>query len=135
MVHTLSATDMQAIARSVLRGLPEPFCRACEEIILHVEDFATPEQLAGVGLLSRWELTGLYEGVPLPERGDILGGEMPARIWLFRMPIVAEARSTRVPLDELVSHVVIHETGHHFGYSDAEMHALEIQTDNDQPGW
>ncbi|WP_133365170.1 metallopeptidase family protein [Qipengyuania sediminis] len=126
MIRTLSLEDMEAMARGVLAGLPEPFRAPCAEIVLRAEDFATPAQLAGVGLFDRWELTGLYEGVPLPERtggGD--SGEMPPRIWLFRMPILAEMRSTRVPMEELVRHVVIHEAGHHFGFSDADMHAIE----------
>lgn len=127
MAHTVSAEEMESLAMRVLADLPEPFRRHCTDIVLRVEDFATPEQLASVGLIDRWELSGLYEGRPVPERSVWESGEMPPRIWLFRMPLVAEMRVTRVTLEALVRHVVIHEAGHHFGFSDAEMHALEDQ--------
>ena len=113
------------MARGVLADLPDPFRASCAEIVLRTEDFATAEQLAGVGMLDRWELTGLYEGIPLPQRTSGDSGDTPPHIWLFRMPILAEMRATRVPIEELVRHVVIHEAGHHFGLSDADMHALE----------
>lgn len=125
MPQTVSADEMEALAQRVLTSLPEPFRQHCIDIVLRVEDFATPDQLASVGLLDRWELSGLYEGRPVPERSVWESGEMPPRIWLFRMPLVAEMRATRVTLEALVRHVVIHEAGHHFGFSDAEMHALE----------
>jgi predicted Zn-dependent protease with MMP-like domain len=127
MMQTVSADEMEALAQRVLAGLPEPFRQHCADIVLRVEDFATPEQLASVSLLDRWELSGLYEGRPMPERSIWESGEMPPRIWLFRLPLVAEMRATRVTLEALVRHVVIHEAGHHFGFSDAEMHALEDQ--------
>lgn len=127
MTHTVSADEMEALAQRVLAELPEPFRGHCSDIVLRVEDFATPDQLASVGLIDRWELTGLYEGRPVPEQSVWESGEMPPRIWLFRMPLVAEMRATRVTLEALVRHVVIHEAGHHFGFSDEEMHALEDQ--------
>jgi len=131
MAITVSTDDMDALARRVLASLPEPFRAHTTNIVLMVEDFATPEQLSSVGLLDRWELSGLYEGRPLPDRSIWESGEMPPRIWLFRMPLVAEMRSTRVTLEALVRHVVIHELGHHFGFSDDDMHALEDQSEHE----
>ena len=127
MTRTVSAEEMETLATRVLADLPGPFRSHCTDIVLRVENFATPDQLASVGLFDRWELTGLYEGRPVPERSVWESGEMPPRIWLFRMPLVAEMRATRVTLEALVRHVVIHEAGHHFGFSDADMHALEDQ--------
>lgn len=127
MTQTVSQEVMETLAKGVLASLPDPFRQHCADIVLRVEDFATAEQLASVGLVDRWELSGLYEGRPVPERSVWESGEMPPRIWLFRMPLVAEMRATRVTLEALVRHVVIHEAGHHFGFSDAEMHALEDQ--------
>ena len=129
MAHTATADEMETLAKRVLAGLPEIFRRHCSDIVLRVEDFATSEQLASVGLIDRWELSGLYEGRPVPERSVWESGELPPRIWLFRMPLIAEMRATRVSLEALVRHVVIHEAGHHFGFSDAEMHALEKAAD------
>ena len=127
MGPTVSMDEMESLAAEVLATLPEPFRTNCSDIVLKVEDFATADQLASVGLVDRWELSGLYEGRPLTERSVWESGEMPPRIWLFRMPLVAEMRSTRVTLEALVRHVVIHEAGHHFGFSDEDMHALEAQ--------
>ena len=130
MVQTISTEEMEALARRVLADLPEQFRQHCRDIVLRVEDFATPEQLASVGLIDRWELTGLYEGRPLSDRSVWESGEIPPCVWLFRMPLVAEMRATRVSPDALVRHVVIHEIGHHFGFSDADMHALEDERGN-----
>ena len=95
------------------------------DVVVRVEEFATSEQLAAVGLHDPWELSGLYEGRPLSERSIWDAGEMPAIVTLFRQPLLQEWRTTGVELDELVAHVVIHEIGHHFGFSDETMHRLE----------
>ena len=121
--------QMQRIAEQVLANLPARFREHLGRVVMRVADFATPEQLASVDLANRWELSGLYEGVPLPDRSVWNSGEMPPRIWLFRQPLIAEMRETGVGLEELVRHVVIHEAGHHFGFSDEDMHALEDEAD------
>lgn len=131
MAFTLSAQEMETLAKQVLATLPEPFREHCADVVLAVEDFATPEQLASVGLIDRWELSGLYEGRPVPDRSIWQSGEMPPCIWLFRMPLMAELRARRISAEALIRHVVIHEAGHHFGFSDAEMHALEDQASDE----
>ena len=78
-----------------------------------------------VGLRNPMHLSGLYEGVSLNHRSVEQSGTLPERITLYVRPILAEWRSTRVSLDQLVAHIVIHEVGHHFGFSDDDMHALE----------
>ena len=113
------------MAEAVVRTLPSEFREQMRDIVLQVEDFATPEQLAAVDLSDKWELTGLYEGEALPDRSIWSSGRMPARIWLFREPLIAEWRATGVQMDDLVRHVVVHEAGHHFGFSDDDMHRLE----------
>lgn len=125
MTISLSVETMTDRARAVLDTLPRQFLPHTRDIVLQVEEFATAEQLASVGLHDRWHLSGLYEGRLVPLQSQWETGELPPRIWLFRMPLIAEARSTRVPIDELIRHVVVHEAGHHFGLTDAEMHHLE----------
>ena len=120
---------MQQMAEAVVASLPSRFREQMGDIVMRVEDFATAEQLAGVGLTDKWELTGLYEGEALPDRSIWQSHRMPARIWLFREPLIAEWRETGVSMDDLVRHVVIHEAGHHFGFSDDDMHALEDDAD------
>jgi predicted Zn-dependent protease with MMP-like domain len=75
------------------------------------------------------QLSGLYEGVSLDRRSVDQSGTLPERITLYSLPILAEWRSTRVSLEALVGHIVIHEVGHHFGFSDDDMHALEAQAE------
>ena len=120
-----TAQWMLAEAKQVLASLPAQFADQLNGVVVDVTEFATPEQLASVGLEDRWELSGLYEGVPLPERSVWESGVMPARIWLFRQVLLAEAEETGVALPALVRHVTIHEAGHHFGLSDEDMEALE----------
>ena len=127
MTETLapSKEEMQRLAEQVLRALPEQFRSELDRAVMRVVDFATPEQLASVDLDDKWELSGLYEGRPISEASIWESGELPPRIWLFRQPLLAEMEETGVGLEELVRHVVIHEAGHHFGFSDEDMHRLE----------
>lgn len=120
-----TAVQIQHMAEAVVRALPGEFREQMQDIVLQVEDFATPEQLEAVDLSDKWELTGLYEGEALPDRSIWSSGRMPARIWLFKEPLIAEWRATGVQMDDLVRHVVVHEAGHHFGFSDDDMHRLE----------
>lgn len=117
----------ERLADQALSGLPRQFREQLTNVALRVVDFATREQLDAVGIEDRWHLSGLYEGTPLPERSQWAPTEMPPTIWLFRRPLIAEWQETGVELSHLVRHVVIHEAGHHFGFSDEEMHWIENQ--------
>ncbi|KPL68509.1 neutral zinc metallopeptidase [Erythrobacter sp. SG61-1L] len=121
-----SAEEMEALARAALERLPAQFRVHLGDIVLRVEDFADAETLAALGIEDPFELTGIYEGLPLGEKSIGHSGTMPDRIRLFRSPILDEwiARGDET-LEHLVAHVVIHEVGHHFGLSDEAMHALE----------
>ena len=105
--------------------MPPHFRDQLHDIVIRVEEFAATEQLEAVGIESKWHLSGLYEGRPLTNRTIWESGRMPPVISLFRQPLLAEMAQTGVSFEELVHHVVIHEAGHHFGFSDDEMHALE----------
>lgn len=120
-----SAAEFETAARAVLARLPEVFARELAGVVLRIEEFATDEQLGSLGIEDPWELTGLYEGVALTERSQWDSEGLPAVITLFRQPLLAEMEETGVGFAALVRHVVIHEAGHHFGLSDADMHALE----------
>ena len=121
-----SAEEIEALALAALARMPEPFRAHLEGVALFVEDFADAETLADLGIADAFELTGLYEGVPVGEKHSAPSGALPDRIRLFRAPILDEwiARGDET-LEHLVAHVVVHEVGHHFGLSDAAMHALE----------
>ena len=117
--------DIDAIARAVLERLPSPFAESLGDMVLTIEPVADAETVRGVGLKHPMQLSGLYEGISLNHRSVGNSGTLPERITLFSRPILAEWQSTRVSLEQLVSHIVIHEVGHHFGFSDDDMHALE----------
>jgi predicted Zn-dependent protease with MMP-like domain len=120
-----SADEIEAIARSTLERLPKPFANSIGDIVLIVQDFADEAVLAQMGIEDPFELTGLYEGIPLPEQSVEQSGTLPERILLFRRPILDEWAGGEESLEHLVAHVVIHEVGHHFGLSDDDIHALE----------
>jgi predicted Zn-dependent protease with MMP-like domain len=117
--------DIEAIARRTLDNLPSPFCESLDDIVLLVEPVADAETARSVGLRHPMQLSGLYQGVSLNHRSVQQSGTLPERITLYSRPIIGEWQSTRFSLEQLVSHIVIHEVGHHFGFSDDEMHALE----------
>ena len=120
-----TAAEFEEIARRTLEQLPQQFRSELQCVSIRIAEFATAEQLADLGIEDRFELTGLYEGTPLTEQSVWAATEMPAVISLFRQPLLLEMRETGVGLEELVRHVYIHEAGHHFGFSDEDMHALE----------
>ena len=120
-----SAAEIEAIARRTLDRLPSPFAESLGDVVLQIEEVADPDTARRLGLNHPMQLSGLYEGVPLNLQSVQQSGMLPERITLFRRPIIAEWHSTPVSLDQLVSHIVIHEVGHHFGFSDDDMHALE----------
>lgn len=120
-----SADAIEAHARAVIARLPAPFRAHLGDVVLLVEEEADSETLAAVRLEHSLELTGVYHGRPVGEKSAFDSGGMPDRIHLYRQAILAEWCETGVRLDELVAHVTIHKIGHHFGLSDADMHALE----------
>jgi predicted Zn-dependent protease with MMP-like domain len=118
-----SLEDIERLARAALDRLPDPFSAHLAGVLLIVEEFAEDSILADMGIESPFELSGLYSGRPIGEPAQT--GDTPATIHLYRRPILDEWCETGEALDHLVAHVVVHEVGHHFGLSDADMQALE----------
>ena len=123
--RTPSADDIYTIARRTMERLPSPFAESLDDVVLRVEDLADMETIDRLGLDHPMDLSGLYEGVPLHLRSVEHSGTLPDRITLYTKPILAEWSRNRESIDRLVAHIVIHEIGHHFGFSDEDMHALE----------
>ena len=123
------AAAIERLAEQAIAALPELFRRRLDGVVLRVDDFAEEEVLAGFGIADPFELSGLYTGRPVGEQSSMLSGELPAMIHLYRRPLLDEWAETGVSLEELVTHVIVHEAGHHFGFSDAEMHAIEDAAD------
>lgn len=122
-----TAGDIEALARGVLKRLPDPFAAHLADIVLIVEEFADEETLAELEIDEPFGLTGLYHGQPVGAKSSTQSWALPDRIHLYRRPILDEWCDTGVDLKALITHVVVHEVGHHFGLSDDDMHALEAQ--------
>jgi predicted Zn-dependent protease with MMP-like domain len=120
-----SADQIEALARAALARIPEPFQSHLADVVLIVEDFADEATLDAMGIADPFELTGLYHGRPIGEKSAFDSGALPDRIHLYRRPLLDEWCDTGVSLEALITHVVVHEVGHHFGLSDDDMHALE----------
>jgi predicted Zn-dependent protease with MMP-like domain len=120
-----SADEIEAIARQTLESLPAPFSDSLGDVVLLIEDLADHETLEAMAIRDPFELSGIYEGVPLTERSVEQSGTLPERIRLFRRSILDEWAAGDHTLEHLVAHVLIHEVGHHFGLSDDDIHALE----------
>ena len=118
--------EMEASAKRSLAALPAQFRQHLSDVVVRVQDVADADMLESVGLTHPMQLSGLYSGRPIDTKSiwDIPGAT-PDRIYLFRQPILAEARNRDIPLKRMIHHVMIHEIGHHFGLSDDDMHALE----------
>lgn len=97
--------------------------------MIQIEDFADDEVLNEMGLDDPWQLSGLYRGRPTFQQSVWSSGELPTMIYLYRRPLLEEWVETGVALEELVAHVIIHEVGHHFGFSDEDMHKIEDSPD------
>lgn len=119
------AAAIEVLARAALARIPEPFQSFLADIVLIVEEFADDETLEALDIDDPFDLSGVYVGRPIGEKSSMESGALPDRIHLYRRALLDEWCATGVTLQELVTHVVVHEVGHHFGLSDADMHALE----------
>jgi predicted Zn-dependent protease with MMP-like domain len=119
------AAAIERLADAAVARLPDFVRTHLEGVAFRVEDFADEEMLAELGIEDPFELTGLYSGRPMGEQSSMLSGELMPVIHLFRRPLLDEWVETGVALEDLVTHVIVHEVGHHFGFSDDDMHAIE----------
>jgi predicted Zn-dependent protease with MMP-like domain len=122
------APDLQAIealALGALERLPANFRAHLGDVVIRVEDFADDATLDQMGIDDPFALTGLYSGRPVGDKSSTDSGTPPDIIHLYRRPILDEWAETGVSVEALVTHVLVHEVGHHFGLSDDDMHALE----------
>jgi predicted Zn-dependent protease with MMP-like domain len=121
------AAAIERLADAAVAALPAHFRRHLEGVVVRIEDFATDEVLDSLGIEDAFELTGLYSGRSMREESSLASGEMRPMIHLYRRPLLDEWVETGVTLEALITHVIVHEVGHHFGLSDADMHAIEEQ--------
>jgi len=124
-VKAPSLAELEVLAGEVLRYLPKRFRDLCSNVVIQVDDFPSREVLRTMHAESEFDLLGLFQGVGLPFRSESAPVQMPNMIWLYRRPILDYWAEHNETLGAIVKHVLVHEIGHHFGLSDADMHAIE----------
>jgi predicted Zn-dependent protease with MMP-like domain len=120
-----SLADIDALARQVLAALPHRFRRELGAVVVRVEEFPDADTAAALRLRSPFDVLGLYRGVALPDKSVSDPSLSIDMIFLYRRPILAYCDRLAEPPSRVVRHVLIHEIGHHFGFSDADMAYIE----------
>jgi predicted Zn-dependent protease with MMP-like domain len=121
------AAEIERLAEAAIARLPAEFRRHLTKVVLRVEELADGSVLDAMGIEDPFELSGLYQGRPVSEESAWVSGELPPLVHLYRRPLLDEWVETGVALEDLITHVIVHEIGHHFGFSDADMHRIEDQ--------
>jgi predicted Zn-dependent protease with MMP-like domain len=122
--ETVSLPDLallSAYAQKTIDGLPGNFKRLTANLTVKVENFADEETLGSLHIKDKYDLLGLYRGVPVPVKAFQPNLTLPDTIFLYRCPLIRYARENQEDLSLLVHHVMIHEMGHHFGYTDFDI--------------
>ena len=115
--------------------LPELFRQRCAGVAIQIADFPDDDMLDELGLESPFDLLGLFRGIGLAQGGDpalLQTGQMPNMVWLFRRPLLDYWAEHDETLEHLVTHVLVHEIGHHFGLSDEDMERIEAAAGEDR---
>lgn len=129
--HAPTLDDIEELALAALAELPEPFRSLAGDVRCHVAEFAEDDVLAEFDMDTPFELMGLFTGIGLTQDGAIPHtGQMPNTVHLYRRAILDYwAENPEDTLGQIVTHVLVHEIGHHFGFSDDDMEQLEAEAD------
>jgi predicted Zn-dependent protease with MMP-like domain len=125
-----SLADIEALAAEAWNRLPSEFRQLCRDIVFRVEDFATDDVLEEMDIEDPFNLMGLYKGVSLDRKSVLDQSLEPDMVFLYRRPILDYWAEGDETLGHLVTHVLVHEIGHHFGLSDADMESIEAEADD-----
>ena len=120
-----SLDEIEVLAAAAFRRLPQRFRQLCGNLVIRVEDFPADDVIEEMGLETEFDLLGLFQGVGLPFQSESAPVQMPNLIWLYRRPILDYWAEHDETLGKVVTHVLLHEIGHHFGFSDEDIVAIE----------
>ncbi|MBX6323228.1 MAG: metallopeptidase family protein [Rhodospirillaceae bacterium] len=128
-----SLADIEEVAMRAYASLPEELARHVRDVAIRVEDFPDAETEQEMELETPFDLLGLYRGVSLDKQSVAMVRQEVDMIFLYRRPILDYWCETGEDLTDIVRHVLIHEIGHHFGFSDDDMERLEEESSGDEP--
>jgi predicted Zn-dependent protease with MMP-like domain len=121
-----ASADIERLAEAAFARLPDGFRKLCEGLVIQVVDFPDEETLEEMGAETEFDLLGLFRGRGLAFRPAVEEtGALPNMIWLYRRPLLDFWCEGEESLGNVVTHVLVHEIGHHFGLSDADIEAIE----------
>jgi predicted Zn-dependent protease with MMP-like domain len=129
---SLKAPDLdafEAIAHKAYESLPDDFRALCRGLVIRIDDFPTDEVLKEMEAETDFDLLGLFQGTGLPFQSVQVSGTMPNMVWLYRRPILDYWAENDETLGAIITHVLVHEIGHHFGLSDEDMERIEKRAD------
>ena len=124
-----SLDELETMADDAYRQLPEQFRALCKDLVIRVTEYPTDEVLDAMGVESELDLMGLFQGVGLPFQSESMSGQMPNMVWLYRVPMLLYWAEHDEALASIVTHVLVHEIGHHFGLSDDDIDAIEASVE------
>lgn len=122
-----SLAEFETIADAAYRRLPERFRALTGDLLVRIDDFPTDEVLDSMGIESPFDLLGLYSGVDLARKSVMDATGVPDMVFLYRRPILDYWAEHEETLGAIITHVLVHEIGHHFGLSDADMEHIETE--------
>ena len=122
-----SLAELYEIAAAAYKRLPAPFRKLTGDVVIRIEDFPTDEVLDNLNIHSPFDLLGLYHGVDLARKSVMDPGGRPDMVFLYRRPILDYWAEHEDSLGQIVTHVLVHEIGHHFGLSDHDMERIEAE--------
>lgn len=127
--HTIppSLADLYRIAREAFATIPYELRRFAKDVVIQVEEFPDEEVETEMDLESPFDILGLYQGLSMDRKSVADVATQPDMVFLYRRPILDYWCETGEDLTRIVRHVLIHEIGHHFGFSDADMERIEEQ--------
>ena len=126
-LHAPSLADLDELARAVLDELPALFQRYTRDVVVQITDFPDEDVCEEMDLESPFDILGLYQGIAMDQKVLESSGALPDMVFLYRRPILDYWCESGEDLRHVVRHVLIHEIGHHFGLSDAEMEEIEAR--------
>jgi len=125
-----SLAEFETVANTAFKQLPAAFRDMTKDVLIRVEDFPTDDVLDSLGIESPFGLLGLYQGVDLTRQSVLDPSPLPEMIFLYRRPILDYWAEHEESLGDIITHVLVHEIGHHFGLSDADMERIESEAAN-----